>query len=162
METESGEGVAEAEEEKATDRPLPGMPGAAATLEVAARALRNTPLASWRDVIGTFNPDAPTREEAIQTILGVAKLLSQAAPDEAKPSSPVDVDAAEVSREEAHGQAPAAEPAPSPTAEEEGGGKGTEGTEFSFDYAAGFDEGYQMGRKVGLALGTKGRPGPPR
>jgi hypothetical protein len=37
-----------------------------------------------------------------------------------------------------------------------------EGAELSFDYAAGFDEGYQMGRKVGLALGAKGRSGSSR
>jgi hypothetical protein len=157
METEPDEG--------APDHPLPGMPGAAATLEVVARALRNTPLASWRDVIGAFNPDAPTREEAIQTILGVAKLLSQPVPDEAQPSPRVAVRAEEEAsagasdedRGNTHGEAPtqAAAPAAAPSAV-------AEGAELSFDYAAGFDEGYQMGRKVGLALGAKGRSGSSR
>jgi len=162
MAVEPGEGTDTPEGPKPTDRPLPGMPGTAATLEVAAKALRNTPLAAWREVVGAFHPDAPTREEAIQTILGVAKLLTQVAAPQAASSEPHPLseslpDGADTSR------APAKEPTERPReARQEASSHGLESSgpdeaELSFDYAAGFDEGYQMGRKVGLALGTRSR-----
>ena len=65
---------------------LPALPGAAATLQIASRALRATPLGVWREMVGTLDPEAPTREEAIQTRLGVARILSGCTePNEAIP-----------------------------------------------------------------------------
>ena len=150
------------EEGSGIDRPLPGMPGAAATLEVAANALRQTPLASWRDVVGgAFNPDAPTREEAIQTLLGVARLLSQAATPEAAPEKGVP-EAVEQARSDP-GPEPAGESERGPSRrdpEPEGHTRNPEGGgDLSYDYAAGYDEGYQKGRRVGRALGNRDRSG---
>lgn len=159
MELEEQAAVRVPEEVNVVDRPLPGMPGAAATLEVAATALKQTPLASWREVVGTFNPDAPTREEAIQTLLGVARLLAQTgnpegAPDEGAPGSSGDPvpESAERSDESDRGPSPGSDPDSEVGSPEVGG-------ELSYDYAAGYDEGYQMGRKVGRALGARERPG---
>jgi hypothetical protein len=107
---------------------LPPMAGAAAILETAADALRNTPLAAWREAVGSFNPNAPTREEAVQTLRGVARLLGgNGTRDLSEAVSPP----------------PAGE---DPELEED---------EVSHDFAMGYDEGYQMGRRVGRALALK-------
>ena len=111
---------------------LPHMPGAAATLEAVARALRSTPLRAWHSAIGDFDPDAPTREEAVQTLLGVARLMN-AGPAPATTSLP-------------EAPPPAIDPSPEAEVDEE---------ELSFDYATGYDEGYQMGRRVGRALAAR-------
>jgi hypothetical protein len=131
---------------------VPSLPGAAATLNVAARALRATPLAVWRETMGPQEPDAPTREEAVQTLLGVARMLGGQQPDSVSPVA------------EASDRPPPASPEAAPTAdsdtrpEEE-----SDPDQVSFDFAKGYDEGYQMGRRVGLALGTrKGRGSLPR
>jgi len=133
-----------------SDRPeIPQLPGAASTLKVAARALRATPLSVWQETIGSGDPEGPTREEAVQTLLGVARILGgqtlEGAPE------------AKGSAEPAPAPAPVApvEPDPSPTEE-------ADPDQVSFDFAVGYDEGYRMGRKVGLALGTQkaSRPKP--
>jgi hypothetical protein len=126
---------------------IPALPGAASTLEVAAKALKATPLAVWRDTLGTVEPDAPTREEAVQTLLGVARILTGRLPEgAAKPAE------ASPSCSEPLPEAPPA-PAPSPTSEREG-----DPDQVSFDFAKGYDEGYQMGRRVGLTLGAQRAP----
>jgi hypothetical protein len=113
---------------------LPSLPGAAATLKIASKALRATPLGVWREMVGSLDPEAPTREEAVQTLLGVARILSTGASSE------------EVT--------PAPDPAPAPP-EPEGGASPRDESDpdqVSFDFAKGYDDGYQMGRRVGLAL----------
>jgi hypothetical protein len=118
---------------------LPHLPGAATTLQIASRALRATPLAVWRETVDSLDPEAPTREEAVQTLLGVARVLSAGA---------------------GQGQAvPAPQPeADSPPAQPESDRASAEDPDpdqVSFDFARGYDEGYQMGRRVGLALGVR-------
>ena len=125
---------------------LPALPGAAATLQIASRALRATPLGVWREMVGTLDPEAPTREEAIQTLLGVARMLSGGPePNEAIPEPAPD---------------PAPDPAPVPEvpdskAEETPPEKESDPDQVSFDFARGYDDGYQMGRRVGLALAAR-------
>ena len=136
---------------------IPRLPGAASTLEVSARALRATPLAVWREAMGTLDPDAPTREEAVQTLLGVARILSGQTPEgtaaSAKVSNPHPAPSPEA--------VPSAEAVPSPESDSPPEGE-ADPDQVSFDYAGGYDEGYQMGRRVGLALGARrgSRPGP--
>lgn len=168
-ETEEQEAAGATERDDAADPRLPGMPGAAATLEVAANALRQTPLASWRDAVGTFNPDAPTREEAIQTLLGVARLLSHAGAQEGHPGPEAPPAAEPVESGEPPSESGDSERRDSEGGEArrdgdpEAGARDPENTgELSYDYAAGYDEGYQMGRKVGRALATRDRSGPRR
>jgi len=138
-------------------RAVPTLPGAASTLEVAARALRATPLAVWRESMGPLDPDAPTREEAVQTLLGVARILSGQTPEgtteSAKVSNPHPAPSPEA--------LPSAEAVPSPEPNPPPEGE-ADPDQLSFDYAGGYDEGYQMGRRVGLALGARRgpRPGP--
>lgn len=132
------------------DPAAPILPGAASTLKVAARALRATPLSVWRETMGSLDPESPTREEAVQTLLGVARILSGQTPEEP----------AESDENNAHSQSvtpeAAAEPESSPVPQGE-----PDPDQVSFDFARGYDEGYQMGRRVGLALGAKknSRPG---
>ncbi|MFC1661582.1 hypothetical protein ACFL3S_09050 [Gemmatimonadota bacterium] len=148
---------------------LPVMPGAAATLEVVGRALRAIPLSRWEEAVGELDPDAPTREEAVQTLLGVARLMSGPrggqAPDALDPSLPEaapvqpdsdfesdpvplpEVESAGDGTPDATPEVPSG-PAPEPETEPASG-------EVSFDYAQGFDEGYQIGRRVGRALGAR-------
>lgn len=123
----------------------PKLPGAASTLNVAARALRSTPLAVWREAIGSTDPEAPTREEAIQTLLGVAKILGGQTPEGTSPSTEEDV------------SIPSPTPrAPESTPEDQAApADGGDPDQVSFDFAQGYDEGYRMGRKVGLALGSR-------
>jgi hypothetical protein len=122
---------------------LPTMPGAAQTLEAAATALRSTSLSVWREAVESGDPEAPTREEAIQTLLGVAKILDTRGRGE---EIMVEVEA----------------PHESATAEQdidpEEAPKGEAGFEqVTIDFAEGYDQGYHMGRKVGWALGSKRR-----
>jgi hypothetical protein len=122
---------------------LPTMPGAAQTLEAAAAALRSTSLSVWREAVESGDPEAPTREEAIQTLLGVAKILDTRGRGE---EIMVEVEA----------------PHESATAEQdidpEEAPKGEAGFEqVTIDFAEGYDQGYHMGRKVGWALGSKRR-----
>jgi hypothetical protein len=129
----------------------PTLPGAAATLRVAARALRSTPLAVWRETLDILDPDAPTREEAVQTLLGVAKILSgegrgsEDLDSRARGGGPPEVVEAPTSSD------PPAEEAPHPQEKDP--------DQVSFDFARGYDEGYRMGRRVGLALGAARKPG---
>ncbi len=122
---------------------LPTMPGAARTLEAAATALRSTSLSVWRDAVESGHPEAPTREEAIQTLHGVAKILDARSRGEA-----VTVEAE-------------ARPDPATTkqdTEPEEAPRDESGFEqISIDFAEGYDQGYGMGRKVGWALGSKRR-----
>jgi hypothetical protein len=103
------------------------------------------PLARWRDAVGTLDPDLPTREETVQTLLGLARLLkgapeaSQPPAQEAPPLSPWDIQRTPPA---------AAEPVPPPQGE-------APSDEFGFEYARGYDEGYQTGRRVGRALGLQ-------
>jgi hypothetical protein len=115
---------------------IPHLPGAAATLQVAARVLKATPLSSWREAIGVVDPGAPTREEAVQTLLGVAGILGGQAEDSGEGLSV------------SHETAPAEVPEASPPVE-------ADPDQLSFEFARGYDEGYQMGRRVGLALGAR-------
>ena len=129
---------------------VPSLPGAAATLRVAARALRSTPLAVWRETLDILDPDAPTREGAVQTLLGVARILSgEGRGSEASDSQ---VEAVESSD-------PIEAPAPSTQPIDKGSdSQEKDPDQVSFDFAQGYDEGYRMGRKVGLALGAVRKP----
>lgn len=120
------------------DFPKLSLPGAARTLEVASLALRSMPLATWRDAVATLDPDMPTREETIQTLKGVAGLLSSPGPQDSEEVSDQPEQPAVVED--------AGPPPPESPREEVKEG------EVSFDYAQGFDEGYHTGRKVGRAL----------
>ena len=131
----------EAPDEGPPPSSAPALPGAAATLRVAARALKATPLAVWRESLEPVDPDSPTREEAVQTLLGVARILSGQAPGGITPSS-----ADDQTVRDAVNEPPETEPPP-PSDEDP--------NQVSFDFAQGYDEGYQMGRRVGLALGSK-------
>ncbi len=126
------------------DSRVPFLPGAAATLNVAAKALRATPLARWREAIDPSDPAAPTREEAVQTLLGLARVLgvqnhkgAKEADDATGPRSPA-----------SEGDGSTLESGTS-TPEE------SDPDQLSFDFARGYDEGYQMGRRVGMALGAR-------
>ncbi len=132
---------------------VPTLPGAASTLEVAAKALRATPLSVWRDTMGPLDPEAPTRAGAVQTLLGVARILSGQAPEGAMKTAGA-ADSPQAPSPEA---VPSHEPSSAPEPE-------ADPDQVSFDFARGYDDGYQMGRRVGLALGSqKGpRPGPRR
>lgn len=113
--------------------PLPALPGAASTLQAVANALRATPLSVWKEAMGPEDENAPTREEAIQTLLGVARILSGGSEEPAEaPPPPEPQPELSVSRKE--------EPDPD---------------QVSYDFARGYDEGYQMGRRVGRALGAR-------
>lgn len=120
---------------------VPALPGAAETLRVAARALKATPLAVWRESLEPVDPNSPTREEAVQTLLGVARILGSQVSDGTAPSPPEDRNLRDAASE-----APDAEPAPSLDEDPD---------QVSFEFAQGYDEGYQMGRRVGLALGAR-------
>ena len=131
--------VAKKPEGKPLEERLEGlsMPGAARTLEVAALALRSMSLGAWRDAVATLDPDMPTREEAIQTLKGVARLLSS-------PSN-------------GHGRPKEAAPPPAMVASPASQEKEPDDEEFTLEYARGFDEGYQTGRRVGRALASHER-----
>jgi hypothetical protein len=123
--------------------PLPSLPGAASTLLAVAKALRALPLAGWEEAASPSEGGAPTREEAIRTLQGVARVLgSGGAGDGIDPPVP--------------------EP-PHQTVEEPKEEPDTDPDQVSFDFAKGYDEGYHMGRRVGLALGRKkgARPAQP-
>ncbi len=124
----------------------PRLPGAAGTLKVAARALRAMPLSAWRESMGARDPDGPTREEAIQTLSGLAQLLEAGA---GAPSSPPSA---------SPDAAPPAPPSVPPPVEE----PEPDPDHVSFEFARGYDQGYQMGRRVGLALGSRKEPRPRR
>lgn len=132
---------------------VPSLPGAASTLRVAAQALKATPLAHWREAVGISDPEAPTREEAVQTLLGVARIIGGLAPGGSV------IEGSLSSREaEPAGQAPPPEPEPETTAPKALAQEEPirpDPDQLSFDFAQGYDEGYQMGRKVGLALGAR-------
>lgn len=115
--------------------PLPSLPGAASTLQAVARALRATPLSVWRESMGASDEDAPTREEAIQTLLAVARILGAGEGGEREAPTPTPPEPQ---------QEPSAQPAEDPDPDQ-----------VSFDFASGYDEGYRMGRRVGLALGAQ-------
>jgi hypothetical protein len=128
---------------------LPSMPGAAATLKAAAKALRTTSLSAWRETVGRGDPNAPTREEAIQTLLGVANLL------DVRPREDVILEEAATPNK-----------VPGQTKESEGETSHPDGAEFgeelefepvSIEFAEGYDSGYRMGRRVGWALGSRHR-----
>jgi hypothetical protein len=134
-----------------TSVPPPTLPGAASTLRVAATALKATPLAHWREAVDASDPEAPTREEAVQTLLGVARILSGQIPaDSVVEGSPRDPDAPLSGQPSA--PAPEAPQAPAAVRDEP---PPTDPDQLSFEFAQGYDEGYQMGRKVGLALGAR-------
>jgi hypothetical protein len=112
---------------------FPALPGAASTLLAVARALRATPLSAWKEAMGTEEEATPTREEAIQTLLGVARVLNAGGSGEKEPLRSLE---------------PQREP-------EESGSEEPDPDRVSFDFASGYDDGYQMGRRVGLALGMR-------
>jgi hypothetical protein len=120
---------------------FPSMPGAAERLRATARALRGTPLSLWRDSVEADDPEAPTREEAIQTLLGLARLL------EAGGRGP-DIVLESKASDSPPGVREASEP------EERGPAGETEVSQVSVEFAEGYDRGYRMGRKVGWALGS--------
>ncbi len=121
---------------------LPSLPGAAAILKAAVLALKTTPLSSWRETVEATDPEAPTREEAIQTLLGVAKILEGR-------GGPQDL----VFEVEGPGEVTALpeEETPAPKPDE------PDFEQVTLDFAEGYDQGYQMGRKVGWALGSSRR-----
>jgi len=119
---------------------LPPLPGAASTLLAVAKVLRAMPLAGWEQAAGPSEGGAPTREEAIQTLQGVARVLGSGGGKE-------------------DDRSPASEARPQPVDEP---GEDPDPDQVSFDFAKGYDEGYQMGRRVGLALGRKKGARPPQ
>lgn len=123
-------------ESESPDPVVPVLPGAASTLRVAAQALRSTPLTVWRETIGSDDLDAPTREEAVQTLLGLAGILSGEGREGETPSV-------------------VAEGTPEPSPSEPEPEVEDDPDQLAFEFARGYDEGYQMGRRVGLALGRK-------
>ena len=125
---------------------VPTLPGAASTLKVAARALRATPLSVWRETMGSLDPESPTREEAVQTLLGVARILSGQTSEGPALDAETSTHPQPVTSEGTGSPDP--EPDPVPQGE-------PDPDQVSFDFAKGYDEGYQMGRRVGLALGAK-------
>jgi hypothetical protein len=131
---------------------LPSMPGAAATLKAAAKALRTTSLPAWQETVGREDPEAPTREEAIQTLLGVAKLL-----DAHSRGADVVVEMDAPARGGATSTEPEAEASPF---EERSPREELDFEAVSIDFAEGYDQGYRMGRKVGWALGSRRRRDP--
>jgi hypothetical protein len=142
---------------------LPALPGAASTLVVAAKALRATPLSAWRETAGPSGEEAPTREEAIQTLLGVARILRAGGGGEKEPHLLPEEPPAPQDSQPSECSSPPQDPPPSerssppesrtePVASQ---GEETDPDQVSFDFARGYDEGYQMGRRVGLALGAK-------
>jgi hypothetical protein len=131
---------------------LPSMPGAANTLRAAAQALRTTPLSVWRETVSREDPEAPTREEAIQTILGIAKMLDARLRGE---ELVIEVDAPGVGV-----STPLEVPSAQPLKEEPPVRVDPELEEVSVDFAEGYDQGYRMGRKVGWALGSRHRREP--
>jgi hypothetical protein len=160
-EGEGGRGAAGPREEKDAGgdhpgNPLPAMPGAASTLKVAARALRATPLAVWRETMGPVDPDAPTREEAVQTLLGVARILDAQGEGSAVETPPLPASPGpENSPDPAPGSSTEVETAHEPPSQEK---DRQDPDQVSFDFAQGYDEGYRMGRRVGLALGSRRPP----
>ena len=102
--------------------------------------------ATWGEIMGSSGPEAPTREEAVQTLLGVARILNGGSGEALEPR-------ADLREQEL---APVEEAGP-------GGEEGRAAAEendpdqLSFEFAKGYDEGYQMGRRVGLALGARKR-----
>jgi hypothetical protein len=127
---------------------LPSLPGAAATIKAAAKALRSTPLSVWREKVEGDDPEAPTREEAVQTLLGVAKILdARSRGDEIVIEVVAPEGPSKTIRESEPPSAPAS-------------GQEPDFEQVSFDFAEGYDQGYQMGRKVGWALASRHRTGP--
>lgn len=144
--------------EETPSEQLPNLPGAASVLGYTLGALRSIPLDHWEKTVSTLDPEAPSREEAIQTLLGLSKLLKGNPTGNGRGGEPAEVEATmdPVAEEEARAPAgPSADSATNFAHDQE---------EVSFDYAAGFDEGYSLGRKVGFALGShagkKGRNPP--
>ena len=157
---------------------LPSLPGAASILEYTLGALRTIPLKHWEETVGTLDPEAPSREEAIRTVQVLSSLLRRPAgevqPDPAPsmevPTSQaqaVDPSAsaepsnvsAEPSEREGSGQeeAPERRATPSRAAESRQETAQDQEADMSFEYAHGFDEGYRTGRRVGFALGNHAR-----
>ena len=131
---------------------LPSLPGAAATLRAAAKALRSTPLSVWREAVEAGDPDAPTREEAVQTLLGVSRILeARSRGDEII----VEVEAPRKVAAAAEGRDSRGSGRDEPTTHPE-----PDFDQVSFDFAEGYDQGYQMGRKVGWALAARNRTEP--
>jgi len=128
----------------ADHRGLPSMPGAAATLRVTARVLRSTPLAVWKEAVGSVEMGEPTREEAVQTLLGVSRVLDPGGTESV--TEPADISPPRAPKEsEEQRSTEAASPQP----------EEADPDQISFDFASGYDEGYRMGRRVGLALGSR-------
>jgi hypothetical protein len=160
--------VEEAQEEVEVAAPLPVMPGTAATLELVGRALRAIPLAQWREAVEELDPDGPTREEAVQTLLGVARLMESPQAGHHAEGPGVGT-ALEVSS--AGAMDPSLAELELGTEEDsildlEEGGVPEPGSdmdsdadhwEVTFEYARGFDQGYRIGRRVGRALGVRVR-----
>jgi hypothetical protein len=151
----------EADLQEAHPLETPLLPGAAATLRVAARALRAIPLNAWRETTGSSDPDATTREEAVQTLLGVARILSRDARSEeirgeGQPATGTPGSAGPEAVQVPHGdaQASVSQAASSPEERASPGSEASDPDVVSFDFAQGYDEGYRMGRRVGLALGA--------
>lgn len=127
---------------------FPSLPGAASILGYTLGAIRSIPLDQWEKSVSTLDPEAPSREEAIQTILALSKLLKGGQPGEAaSDEGSAATGEAEDASEGRGGTADSVDGSPPPPEEDE----------LSFDYAQGFDEGYSMGRRVGFALGSHHR-----
>jgi len=132
---------------------LPALPGAAATLKAVAQALRTTPLSIWRETVEREDPEAPTREEAIQTLLGVAKILDGRSGPHGDAEIVIEMEGPEGST-----AVPDASGKEAPTRGEEAPtGEEPDFEQVSVEFAEGYDQGYQMGRKVGWALGSRHR-----
>lgn len=163
-----GEGPPESEEtgrsEVGARSDPPRLPGAAATLATVAKALRSLPLATWQGSVQSTEGAPPTREEAVQTLLGLAKILGGSGePGELKAHAgapgPGEHSVPDQPNPPAAGpphQGASSGPPPVPDGLEDT----PDPDHVSFEFARGYDEGYQMGRRVGLALGSRRQPRP--
>lgn len=140
---------------------LPSLPGAASILEYTLGALRTIPLQHWEATVATLDPEAPSREEAIRTVQILSRLLRKASPEDssAEPGSTDTQTGVEPfpSSSQPHPEDEGVESAPRREPEVREDPEGEEEDGMSFEYAHGFDEGYQKGRRVGFALGNHAR-----
>lgn len=155
----AGEGTrAELQPDSHLDTPEPpNLPGAASILEYTLGALRTIPLQHWEETVSTLDPEAPSREEAIRTVQILSRLLRQPSggPEirngDGRPEEEDTSVQSEEPPESAHQNSQETDESRPESAE------ARDPEEMSFEYASGFDEGYQKGRRVGFALGNHAR-----
>ena len=146
---------------------VPSLPGAATILEYTLGALRTIPLSHWEETVATLDPEAPSREEAIRTVQILSGLLRRPSENLGEPSVMEEPEASvgkvkgeqeiESGTTESASQLPPTEPQPKVRRPDLTPDETADPEDMSFEYAHGFDEGYQMGRRVGFAMGNHAR-----